>query len=1178
MVRLSASQLSEILVMCIRGLLATVFLAISCVSELANPGFEEVVEGKPTGWTIRGALAAVAEGDAATGGRCLRIVDDSKTAGSDAQSAAFPVVGGQLCVLRLKLFLESGDRQGLGVYLKLWDADGKEEVQVRERQAVRPRMTVGEWADALAVYEIPEGIVRAAVWLHTFSSAVTTCRVDDLEVAHMPSEAAKQAGEWLGGELVATPEGGTAVRWTHLRSPRLTRPFDPPADWSGMGMLSFRLHSAKATGATFMLILDSENPASEGGDYYSFGIVQDWEGWREFRLPLAELGRAREPLGWGTIRSATFTASGWGNAPHPDGVVLLADWKVTDDRRHGPTMDDAAFFAALDLELPELAAVKEAVGRGDFAAARKAFADHIRNRTWPTWRIDWRKQPMRGVKVPRPEDDKDPESWDYYSAFVTVDWQGWRKFVFKKSDFPTRSFVEGKGWQGKQPIGWHWIKFIQFSASGWGLTPDARTVLHFDDIRLVGPARTVVLGDFEKETSSFSGLERSPEQARSGQASGRWANMNANPRIATWDIPHDWTDFEQIEFWIHAEEATGARFVMVLDSDVPRRSEKAEKLLRKEFSFSFSNRDWPVAFDGPIDWHANPTEGVNRTHLWNESLNRHFHFRDLSTAYWETGDDRYAQGVAEHVMDWITRNPPPLLSSGNGSAMTNCTWQTLTTGIRMEGIWADALYRCLGSPAFTDEVVVAMVKSCADQADHLARNPTGGNWLTEESMGIYTVGTLFPEYRQAKEWRRVAIERLNRQLDEDVYPDGMEVEVAAGYSNWVISNFANLLDRAHELGLRDEIPPDFLTRLERAYNYHLYAMMPNGRIPGLNDSGPASVRGHLQRAHGFFPSRADFLFGATLGAQGTTPAETSYAFPYTGHYVMRSGWDADAVYALLDSGPFGYGHQHEDKLHFVLYAHGRSLLLDPGNYSYDRSPARHYVLGTHGHNTIMVDGQGQARRGQRQTYVWSKPWDTPTPRGDDTFWLTNAEHDFVRGSYTDGYGPKASIRVRHTRRLVFAKPDYFVLLDTLEPEDDEEHAYASLFHIDDTEASLDETTLAVRTAASDKANLVLVPARQEGLAARIVKGQDEPFQGWSSHPWRAVPTALYEWRAKGPNHQAMVLAPLAPGAECAVRAVDLSVEENRAEVAVRFADGRTDRWGFALDDTLPALTVERRQP
>jgi hypothetical protein len=388
---------------------------------------------------------------------------------------------------------------------------------------------------------------------------------------------------------------------------------------------------------------------------------------------------------------------------------------------------------------------------------------------------------------------------------------------------------------------------------------------------------------------------------------------------------------------------------------------------------------------------------------------------------------------------------------------------------------------------------------------------------------------------------------------------------------------AGLLDRADSVGLRDEIPSDFLSRLQKAFDYHLYAMMPNGTIPGLNDSGNSSVRRYLEKAHGFFPERQDFLFGATLGAQGTTPTKTSVAFPYTGHYVMRSAWDADAVYALLDSGPFGYGHQHEDKLTFVLYAHGRQLILDPGNFSYDRSPARRYVLGTHGHNTIMVDGQGQHRRGNRSTYVWPKPWDTPTPRDDDTIWQSTPAADFVRGSYTDGYGDRAALKVKHTRRMVFAKPDYYVILDTLEPEDDASHTYTSLFHIDDTEATADETTLAVQTHTPDKANVALIPARQDGLSVAVVKGQTEPtMQGWSSNGgWRPVPTAVYTWQGTGTSRQAVVVYPLKPGQSCPVQAVRMQGTGDEASVTVQFQDGKTDQFQFGLDKGASPFSLQR---
>ena len=64
-------------------------------------------------------------------------------------------------------------------------------------------------------------------------------------------------------------------------------------------------------------------------------------------------------------------------------------------------------------------------------------------------------------------------------------------------------------------------------------------------------------------------------------------------------------------------------------------------------------------------------------------------------------------------------------------------------------------------------------------------------------------------------------------------------------------------------------------------------------------------------------------------------------------------------FLLFDAGPYGLGHQHEDKLSMFIYALGRVLLTEAGTYSYDRSKYRRYVLGTWAHNTILVDG-GQA--------------------------------------------------------------------------------------------------------------------------------------------------------------------------------------------------------------------------
>ena len=63
----------------------------------------------------------------------------------------------------------------------------------------------------------------------------------------------------------------------------------------------------------------------------------------------------------------------------------------------------------------------------------------------------------------------------------------------------------------------------------------------------------------------------------------------------------------------------------------------ALKLLDHEFTYGFHGApSYMAKFGEEIDWVANPTEGEYKTHLWNESLNRHFHFAKLVDAYWES--------------------------------------------------------------------------------------------------------------------------------------------------------------------------------------------------------------------------------------------------------------------------------------------------------------------------------------------------------------------------------------------------------------------------------------------------------------------------------------------------------------------------------------------------------------
>ncbi len=151
-----------------------------------------------------------------------------------------------------------------------------------------------------------------------------------LIIADMEGDFATYRGVMRDTQVVKV--GGSSARWDdHVKNRAAT--FEGiPSDWSGFDNLEFWLNSKVANGASLMLIISSENPETEGIDYWSRKITVDWAGWRHFRIPIKSLGRgARKPRGWDQIDRLYFTASGWNCEPREDTVLWIDDVRLTND-------------------------------------------------------------------------------------------------------------------------------------------------------------------------------------------------------------------------------------------------------------------------------------------------------------------------------------------------------------------------------------------------------------------------------------------------------------------------------------------------------------------------------------------------------------------------------------------------------------------------------------------------------------------------------------------------------------------------------------------------------------------------------------------------------------------------------------------------------------------------------
>jgi hypothetical protein len=558
---------------------------------------------------------------------------------------------------------------------------------------------------------------------------------------------------------------------------------------------------------------------------------------------------------------------------------------------------------------------------------------------------------------------------------------------------------------------------------------------------------------------------------------------------------------------------------------------------------------WHTFPDGNIDWFYNPTierDDLPVDHEWQWQLGRMGYWRNLGRAYWGTGDEVYARAFVKQLRSWVRQCPRPE-DSGNYSGSA---WRTIECGIRMAGSWPDSYHRFLHSPSFTDDDVILYVKSCIEQAQHLRKNPTSGNWLTMEMSGLYTVGALFPEFKDAGEWRSYAINRIYEELNKQFLPDGAQIELTPGYHQVALFNILNIPELARTVGRLDELPDDFVNRAEKAFDYNLYLMTPDRDMPRFNDSWHVNVPGGMRAATEIFPERQDFKWVATGGKEGAPPSGTSHPFPYAGHYVMRSGWDEKANYLCFDAGPLGYGHIHQDKLNFVLWSYGREMVFDGGGGNYERSQWRRYDTDTFSHNTILVDGLPQRRQTRdRWANVLSEPMDAR--------WESTDTYDFAAGIYDEGYGKDENRPVVHVRRVLFIKPDMFLIADTLTPRDDAEHTYQARWHLMTTATELDENTSIVTTTDTGLPNLALVPLITEGLTVSMASAQTEPeLLGWwvqRGRDHKPATTVMHDRSGTGAQHLLTLLLPIQADSDNPLQEVN-STGPGRYEVIL--TDGR----------------------
>lgn len=454
-----------------------------------------------------------------------------------------------------------------------------------------------------------------------------------------------------------------------------------------------------------------------------------------------------------------------------------------------------------------------------------------------------------------------------------------------------------------------------------------------------------------------------------------------------------------------------------------------------------------------VDWHRDPKTGrrAPRSYglgidyrrpevvgdikvLW--EISRHQHLVPLAVAYVATGEIRYRTAVTRQIDSWIRANP-------YGTGVHWCS--AIEVGLRAVAwsmVHSLLSLRDAGGLLSCSEDRQALVRALYQHGYFIERNlsrfSSANNHLVGELVGLLCMATVFDFGPCSARWVSLSRIELEREIQLQVWPDGVAREQAIQYQLELLDYFSF----AGCLAARFGVPmPDVYRERLRAMHRFLRALAPaEGELPQIGDSDEAVVNrfdasadmapeGEIlsmveylleSRPEAPPPSERAFWYAriAWLGRQQVPEDDMGHGgrsacdpavveFPDGGYVIVRKG----NLHAVFDAGPLGYlsiaAHGHADALSFCAARRGAWWLVDPGTYAYHGDPVfRPYFRGTAAHNTAMVDGEDQS------------------VQGGAFMWLTHAPSRLLGRGTADGVswveGEHAGYRrlgVVHQRRL-----------------------------------------------------------------------------------------------------------------------------------------------------------------
>lgn len=246
----------------------------------------------------------------------------------------------------------------------------------------------------------------------------------------------------------------------------------------------------------------------------------------------------------------------------------------------------------------------------------------------------------------------------------------------------------------------------------------------------------------------------------------------------------------------------------------------------------------------------------------------------------------------------------------------------------------------------------------------------------EQSRVLLLLSFAFSEDPQATHWRRLAIGRLESELDYSFTEEGVHVENSPAYHVFVFKVFTGVLEDYSSEALGD-LSLKFKVFSKKALEFTARIIRPDGFLPIIGDTEQLPTTDSYRASLGDSLEYSGFCFANSQGRRGVKFSSLNKVYAKSGYAIFRDGWqdsgkNSRSLHLIVKAGCLSNYHHQQDEGHVSLYALGEDWLIDSGLYNYNQTDLiRKYMRSRQAHNVAVISNSSYPAEFKKRLSGWN---------------------------------------------------------------------------------------------------------------------------------------------------------------------------------------------------------------